>query len=102
MTQNENEHRDINRNNREYYDRFRDRVIFPIKDILGRVIGFGGRILTGDKDQAKYINSPKTIVYDKSKVLYGLFEAKNSIRQLDEAIMVEGYADVYYYAPSWF
>lgn len=78
----------------EYYDRFRERVIFPIHNISGRVIAFGGRTLKKDKSIAKYINSPETLVYQKSKVLYGLFQAKNAILQKKHCLLVEGYADV--------
>ncbi|GAB4125934.1 MAG: DNA primase [Raineya sp.] len=78
----------------EYYDRFRERVIFPIHNISGRVIAFGGRTLKKDKSIAKYINSPETLVYQKSKVLYGLFQAKNAILQHKHCLLVEGYADV--------
>lgn len=76
------------------YDRFRGRATFPIRNVQGHVIGFGGRILTDDKKQAKYINSPQTVLYDKSKAVYGIFEAKDSIRQDDYVIITEGYADV--------
>ncbi|TAF67563.1 MAG: DNA primase [Cytophagales bacterium] len=80
---------------KQYLDRFRDRVMFPIHNLSGKVIGFGGRILSsGDKKQAKYINSPETAVYKKSEILYGLFQAKKSIQQKDECILVEGYMDV--------
>lgn len=75
------------------YDRFRGRAMFAIKDIIGRVIGFGARQITDEPDQPKYINSPQSLVYDKSKVLYGLYEAKNAIRNEKSAILVEGYAD---------
>lgn len=77
-----------------YYDRFRNRAMFPIFSHVGKVIGFGGRILTNAKDQAKYVNSPETIVYSKSQVLYGLFHSKQDIRGEGEAILVEGYTDV--------
>jgi DNA primase len=77
-----------------YYDRFRGRAMFPIRDFMGRVIGFGARDMTGEQKTAKYINSPQSIIYDKSQVLYGLFEAKNALRNSREAILVEGYADV--------
>ena len=76
-----------------HYDRFRGRVIFPIHNITGKVIGFGARTLKSDKG-AKYINSPETEVYQKSKVLYGLHQARNSIRQQDNCYLVEGYTDV--------
>ncbi|QQE89242.1 DNA primase [Azotobacter chroococcum] len=74
------------------YDRFRDRVIFPIRDSRGRVIAFGGRVLSDDKP--KYLNSPETPVFHKGQELYGLFEARRHNRDLDEIIVVEGYMDV--------
>ena len=80
------------------YDRFRGRVIFPIHNVAGKVIAFGARILKTDPNakghQPKYINSPETTVYHKSEVLYGIYQAKNSIRQLDVCYLVEGYTDV--------
>ena len=76
------------------YDRFRGRVMFPILSHVGKVVGFGGRVLSSESDQPKYINSPETPVYNKSRVLYGLFQAKNSIREREEALVVEGYTDV--------
>lgn len=76
------------------YDRFRGRAMFPVHDPMGRVIAFGARILTNEKDQPKYINSPQSLIYDKSTVLYGLYQAKQTIRQLDSALLCEGYADV--------
>ncbi len=76
------------------YDRFRGRVIFPIQNVTGKVIAFGARILTSDKKQPKYINSPETELYNKSKVLYGISQAKQSIRQEDNCYLVEGYTDV--------
>ncbi|MEJ5244667.1 MAG: DNA primase [Bacteroidota bacterium] len=76
------------------YDRFAGRVIFTIRDFLGRVVGFGGRDISGRDNIAKYVNSPQTKIYDKSKILYGIFEARNEIRNLDKAIIVEGYVDV--------
>ena len=75
------------------YDRFRGRAMFPIHDPIGKVVGFGARRMNEDDNQPKYINSPQTIVYDKSKVLYGLSQAKTSIRSLQYAILTEGYAD---------
>ena len=78
----------------KYYDRFRGRVMFPIHSVAGKVIGFGARILSKEKNQPKYLNSPETEVYHKSKVLYGLFQAKAAIRKLDECFLVEGYTDV--------
>ncbi len=74
------------------YDRFRDRVMFPIRDARGRVIGFGGRVL-GD-DTPKYLNSPETAVFHKGRELYGLFQARKSVRKLECLIVVEGYMDV--------
>lgn len=76
------------------YDRFRGRVIFPVHNLSGKVIAFGARILTKEKDQPKYINSPETEIYHKSNVLYGLFQAKNAIRREDFCYLVEGYTDV--------
>lgn len=78
----------------DIFDRYTGRVMFPIHNITGKVIGFGGRILTNDKKQAKYINSPQTDIYDKSKTLYGLFQAKKTIIQEDICFLVEGYTDV--------
>jgi DNA primase len=75
-------------------DRFRGRVMFPIRQQSGKVLGFGGRILGNDKKIAKYLNSPESEVYHKSSVLYGLFEAKKAISNQDEALLVEGYTDV--------
>jgi DNA primase len=76
------------------YDRFRGRVIFPIHGLSGNVIGFGGRILRKDVKAAKYLNSPESEIYHKSRILYGLFYAKQSITQLDKCYLVEGYTDV--------
>lgn len=76
------------------YDRFRGRVTFTIHNIGGKPIGFGARILTKDKNQPKYINSPETAVYHKSDVLYGMFQAKKAIREKDNCYLVEGYTDV--------
>ena len=76
------------------YDRFRGRVIFPVHNLAGKVIAFGARILTKEKDQPKYINSPETEIYHKSNVLYGMFQAKNAIRREDFCYLVEGYTDV--------
>lgn len=77
-----------------FYDRFRDRLMFPIADAHGRTIGFGGRTLKSDDEVAKYVNSPQTLVYDKSRVIYGLDKAKTAIRKAGYAIVVEGYTDV--------
>ena len=76
------------------YDRSRGRVIFPVHNISGKVIAFGARMLGKDKNQPKYINSPETDIYHKSDVLYGLFQARNAIRQHDVCYLVEGYTDV--------
>jgi len=79
----------------KHYDRFRDRVMFPIQDIMGRVVGFSARVAPGgDEKTAKYINTPQTALYDKSNILYGLNFAKTEIRKKDEAILVEGNTDV--------
>ena len=76
------------------FDRFKGRVMFPIQSMSGRVLGFGGRILTSDKKAAKYLNSPESEIYHKGKVLYGIFQAKQSIAKLDNCFLVEGYTDV--------
>ena len=76
------------------YDRFRDRVMFPVHNISGRVVAFGGRTLRTDKSVAKYQNSPESEIYSKKRELYGLYFAKKAIQQQDFAIMVEGYTDV--------
>ena len=81
-------------NQNKSFDRFRNRVTFPIHNVSGKVIAFGARILKADKSQAKYLNSPETEVYHKSNVLYGIFQAKNSIRTKDVCYLVEGYTDV--------
>lgn len=87
----------------DYYDRFRERIIFPIYSPTGKVIAFGGRIMpSADKQLAKYINSPETPIYHKSQVLYGLFQAKDAIRTNDFAILVEGNADVIALAQAGF
>ncbi len=75
-------------------DRFKGRVIFPIHSIAGRILGFGGRILTKDPKAAKYLNSPESEVYHKSRILYGIYHAKKSIVQNDKCYLVEGYTDV--------
>ncbi|MXY51971.1 MAG: DNA primase [Gammaproteobacteria bacterium] len=82
----------VRNENGRTYDRFRDRIMFPIHDTRGRVVGFGGRVL-GD-EQPKYLNSPETDVFHKGQELYGLFEARQASRNLDSAIVVEGYMDV--------
>ncbi len=76
------------------YDRFRGRVIFPVHNMSGKVIAFGARMLGKEKNQPKYINSPETDIYHKGGVLYGLYQAKNIIRQKDNCFLVEGYTDV--------
>lgn len=81
-------------NEERLYDRFQGRVIFPIHNLTGKVVGFGGRILTNDKTKAKYLNSPESEIYNKSKTLYGIYFAKNEIIRQDNCILVEGYADV--------
>ena len=77
---------------RGYYDRFRDRIIFPILDINKEVIGFGGRVL--DDSLPKYLNSPETPVYNKSRSLYGLYTAKDKCRTSHTIFIVEGYLDL--------
>jgi len=76
------------------YDTFRGRVMFPIHSMSGRVLGFGGRILTNDKKTAKYLNSPESDIYHKSKILYGIFYAKQHIAKEDNCYLVEGYTDM--------
>lgn len=76
------------------FDRFKGRVMFPIYSMSGRVLGFGGRILTNDKKAAKYLNSPESDIYHKSKVLYGLYQAKQAIAKTNLCYLVEGYTDV--------
>ncbi len=76
------------------FDRFKGRVIFPILSMSGRTLGFGGRILTNDKKAAKYLNSPESDIYHKSKVLYGIYHAKQTITKEDNCFLVEGYTDV--------
>ncbi len=76
-----------------YYDRYRNRVIFPIVSHVGKVLGFGGRVLDPE-DEPKYINSPETLVYSKSRVLFGLYHARQEIRKKEEVVLVEGYTDV--------
>jgi len=76
-----------------YYDRFRNRIIFPIRDRRGRVIAFGGRVVDKE-DNPKYLNSPETPVFHKGKELYGLFEAQKALRHVDKLLVVEGYMDV--------
>ena len=84
-----------------FYDRFRGRLIFPIFNESGKVVAFGGRILFEDEKGAKYINSPESKIYNKSKVLYGLNFAKESIREKDYIILVEGYMGCHFTLPGW-
>ena len=76
------------------FDRFKGRVMFPIQSMSGRILGFGGRILTNDKKAAKYLNSPESDIYHKSKLLYGIYHAKQTIAKEDNCYLVEGYTDV--------
>jgi len=76
------------------FDRFKGRIIFPIHNISGRILGFGGRILTNDKKAAKYLNSPESPIYNKSKILYGLHFSKKKISETNNCYLVEGYTDV--------
>jgi DNA primase len=84
----------ILREDGKHLDRFKGRVMFPIQSMSGRVLGFGGRILTNDKKAAKYLNSPESEIYHKSKVLYGIYHAKQAIAKLDNCFLCEGYTDV--------
>ena len=84
----------VSERNGGLYDRFRDRVIFPVHNISGRIVAFGGRTLRTDKQVAKYQNSPESEIYSKKRELYGLYFAKRAIQQQDFAILVEGYLDV--------
>jgi DNA primase len=82
----------IRKDNGKHYDRFRERIMFPIRDTRGRTIGFGGRTL-GD-GEPKYLNSPETVLFHKGRELYGLFEARQALRHIDKLVVVEGYMDV--------
>lgn len=82
----------ISKNNTSFYDRFRDRIMFPIRDRRGRVIGFGGRII--EKGEPKYLNSPESPIFHKGKELYGLYEAAKFLREIPRLLVVEGYMDV--------
>jgi DNA primase len=82
----------IRKDNGSHYDRFRDRLMFPIRDSRGRVIGFGGRVM-GD-DEPKYLNSPETALFHKGRELYGLYEARQALRNIERLVVVEGYMDV--------
>jgi DNA primase len=82
----------IRKDNGNHYDRFRDRIMFPIRDSRGRCIGFGGRVL--GKKEPKYLNSPETVLFHKGRELYGLYEARQAIRNIERMVIVEGYMDV--------
>ncbi|MFC1558059.1 DNA primase [candidate division KSB1 bacterium] len=85
----------IPRNKKEgHYDRFRNRIMFPIRNEFGKVVGFGGRKLDENEPGGKYVNSPETEIYNKSKILYGLYESKNSIKEKEYAVIVEGNIDL--------
>ncbi len=84
----------VKRDDGTKFDRFSERVMFPIHNLMGRIIGFGGRTLRSDKKIAKYLNSPESEIYHKSKILYGLFFSKNAIVKNDKCFLVEGYTDV--------
>ena len=79
---------------KKQFDRFRGRVMFPILNLTGRVIGFGGRIMSSDKTKSKYVNSPESEIYNKSHTLYGIFQAKSAIVSTNNCFLVEGYTDV--------
>ncbi|MFO8236424.1 MAG: DNA primase [Bacteroidales bacterium] len=83
----------INKQERQY-DRFRNRIMFPIHSLSGNVIGFGGRIIKHSEKSAKYVNSPESEIYHKSRVLYGLYQAKKAVTQQNKCYLVEGYTDV--------
>lgn len=82
----------IRKDNGKHYDRFRDRIMFPIRDARGRTIGFGGRVM--GNDEPKYLNSPETVLFHKGRELYGLYEARQALRHIDRLVVVEGYMDV--------
>ncbi|MBQ9638924.1 MAG: DNA primase [Bacteroidales bacterium] len=90
----------IFREDGKYYDRFRGRVMFPIYSISGRVLGFSGRVLKKEKTAAKYVNSPDSEIYNKSRILYGLFQARTAISRADKCYLVEGNIDVISMAQS--
>ena len=81
----------IRKDNGKHYDRFRDRIMFPIRDARGRTIGFGGRVM--GVGEPKYLNSPETVLFHKGRELYGLYEARQALRQIDQLVVVEGYMD---------
>ena len=82
----------IRKDNGKHYDRFRERIMFPIRDSRGRTIGFGGRVM--GKEEPKYLNSPETVLFHKGRELYGLYEARQALRSIDRLVVVEGYMDV--------
>ena len=82
----------IRKDNGQHYDRFRDRIMFPIRDGRGRCLGFGGRVI--GNDEPKYLNSPETVLFHKGRELYGLYEARQALRHIDRLVVVEGYMDV--------
>ena len=82
----------IRRDDGKHYDRFRDRLMFPIRDGRGRTIGFGGRVIGNEKP--KYLNSPETVLFHKGQELYGLYEVRQALRSIDRLVVVEGYMDV--------
>jgi len=82
----------VRKDNGKHYDRFRDRIMFPIRDSRGRCLGFGGRVM-GD-DEPKYLNSPETVLFHKGRELYGLHEARQALRNIERLVVVEGYMDV--------
>jgi DNA primase len=84
----------VKKEENKLFDRFRGRVMFPIQNLTGRVIGFGGRIMSSDKTKAKYVNSPESEIYSKSHTLYGIFQAKSAIVSANNCFLVEGYTDV--------
>lgn len=88
----------IRKDANSYYDRFRGRVMFPLRDHKGVVVGFSGRTLSSEPSEAKYINSPETMLYSKSRMLYGLWENREAIRKANSIVLVEGELDV---IPSW-
>lgn len=82
----------IERDNGGHYDRFRNRIMFPIRDARGRIVGFGGRVM--DASEPKYLNSPETVLFHKGRELYGLYEARQKLRDISRLVVVEGYMDV--------
>ncbi len=82
----------IRKDNGKHYDRFRERIMFPIRDSRGRCIGFGGRVM--EQEEPKYLNSPETVLFHKGRELYGLYEARQAIRNIERLVVVEGYMDV--------